>query len=438
MKKTQYSNYPLIKREFYSDKVIENYNFNNYDYVIVSDIHLGSRKCQITEVRALLSRILKSEELKGFIILGDFFDLIYSSFKSLVKHKEYLHIFYLLSKLTERKTKENELFKLIIALGNHEIHVRDKFRNDDYNALFEERKKNFIKTFEEHLDSNDLNIQGYLDGYSDVKEFFKFKEDENEIKNKISNFLKNIKFCQYILIIRDKSQSNREVLIDPLEQIKGELPLNNKPYNILCAHGYQFHMDFTRNVAAIFWNLTMKAPKKLKYFLDYFYNGLSSLKRHSKSSRISKILSKRFNLNEIQTEEVLNDIIIKIQDFSVERSDIDEFILDKDKKISFLDLVFEKKDKENLINYIINLQEYFKKLPKRNTKYNERIINVLCDNKLENDISHIIYGHTHRSQRIKRCSINFKNNDVKKYIANTGAWQNVINSSFLLINMNKA
>ncbi len=61
--------------------------------------------------------------------------------------------------------------------------------------------------FEKHLDSNDLNIQGYLDEYSDVKEFFNIKENENEIKNKISNILKDIKFCQYILIKRDKSQA---------------------------------------------------------------------------------------------------------------------------------------------------------------------------------------------------------------------------------------
>ncbi|MBA7535503.1 hypothetical protein ES705_27760 [subsurface metagenome] len=111
--------------------------------IVVSDIHIGNESCRIQELAEFLDSILqniinrKLPFLRALIILGDFFDLLATSFEDLSSNEQYFQIYNELDQIKKQK------IEVILALGNHEISTI-LF----YNLQFTGRKKNFLRKFD--------------------------------------------------------------------------------------------------------------------------------------------------------------------------------------------------------------------------------------------------------------------------------------------------
>lgn len=108
--------------------------------IVVSDIHIGNESCRIEEFKVFFDNILqnliigKLQFLRTLIILGDFFDLLATSFEDLRSNDQYFRIY---NKLNAIKDQNIEI---ILALGNHEVST-----SWFYNLQFSGRKKSFLK-----------------------------------------------------------------------------------------------------------------------------------------------------------------------------------------------------------------------------------------------------------------------------------------------------
>ena len=107
--------------------------------IIISDVHLGDIYSKVVEFELFLVNLLKEIEyenlpyLKTLIVLGDFFDVMRTSFLNLCVNQNYIRIYELLEII-----KNYGIF-IVFALGNHEIPT-----TGFYNQFFKLRKIVYI------------------------------------------------------------------------------------------------------------------------------------------------------------------------------------------------------------------------------------------------------------------------------------------------------
>ena len=127
--------------------------------LVVSDQHLGALKSKDEEFKTFLDEIIERREnealknLKALLILGDFFDLIMDTYKSI--SREFEEIYERLDTLIENG------IHVITTLGNHEISIRKP-----YEKRFTWRKKKLIRKFRrKKLKKNFLTKKMYVNIY---------------------------------------------------------------------------------------------------------------------------------------------------------------------------------------------------------------------------------------------------------------------------------
>ncbi len=111
--------------------------------LVLSDVHLGDIYSRRDEFFKFLSIILelrisgKIPLLRAIVILGDFFDLVWSTIANLVWNREFTEIY------DDLQAINNRGVEIMIALGNLKIPA-----GGFYNIAFEDRKKSFLEKLE--------------------------------------------------------------------------------------------------------------------------------------------------------------------------------------------------------------------------------------------------------------------------------------------------
>lgn len=369
--------------------------------LLTSDVHMGALRTNITLFNDFLTNIiggLKVEylkNLKALIILGDCFDIIMDNYEDFYEHKLYNDVLNKFNIL-----HETEDFKLIFALGNHEVSVKD-----DYDKNFSIEKSSFLDEF------NKVNDQ-FGDKYS---------------------FLTKNNFSQYVILKNNISLKPELFLYDTKQQIaenKGtRIELNvkapaKKNINILLAHGFQFdpNLDFFSKV----WDFSLKVKSKIvKEIADGIWNGFFKviynegrrLRYFSKKSK-DRLNRKGKKLLDKTRKSYFEKYKLEISD--VEKTQLDELIEKKYRADKHRDDI-----KDNSFN----------------KKVETEFLPELEDLGYRKHFNYIIYGHTHRRwprtffrRRIKPLYQRpqfFKIKDA--FLFNTGAWQHVDYPSFIQI-----
>lgn len=195
--------------------------FEKYSSIIViSDIHLGDKYSRKREFYNFLSSIIENRRngnlpyLKALVILGDFFDFIWSSIEYLCENNEFIEIYASLQTL-----KYNGI-EIILALGNHEIATWGF-----YNLLFEKRKMEFL----EKLRVNGFSFN-FLNEMTTCQYIILGKNRKDETVLSLFDSKRNVKFNAHNQIISENK--NREIILK-----------NNALTKEICyfmAHGHQF------------------------------------------------------------------------------------------------------------------------------------------------------------------------------------------------------
>jgi UDP-2,3-diacylglucosamine pyrophosphatase LpxH len=232
---------------------------------------------------------------------------------------------------------------------------------------------------------NPLN-GAYFDEFSSNKQkFIKLLED-NHFQ---LSFLKEDRIFQFALL---KSEGPNAILefydslhMELKKQITiGQLNLKDD-FQGLIIHGYQFDGPEIRYIVSVFWKMLLDSTNQdYKDLADYLWNRV--IKEGKKLSSVSYETVKR----EIDN---LNHTLFNTMKLSMK-------IIEK----------FE-----------------IKRLTKK--YYSKKIKEFLEDDDYDlYNINHVIYGHSHEKQdEVKRI------NDKPVRILNSGAWQHVINPSFIVI-----
>ncbi len=223
--------------------------------IVVSDIHIGNESCRIEEFTVFLDNILqnlinrKLQFLRTLIILGDFFDLLATSFEDLCSNDQYFHIY---NKLNEIK---NQNIEIILALGNHEVST-----SWFYNLQFSGRKKPFLKQ---------------LNNFSFPYNFLT---------------LKNV--CQYVILVTI-DDIIRLGLMDSiysrpfawLHLGKGSF-INNETY-FMC-HGYQFEDKDIHHSITGWWDYGRNLTEGWKKYIASIWSKIKDSIREKDNSRFYK------------------------------------------------------------------------------------------------------------------------------------------------------
>lgn len=210
-----------ISIQLITDPHLQEFEEKSEYIIVVSDVHFGAynsisrvgnsdsqREHIIAFIKLLQNLNRDIKKLKALIILGDFVDLIVSTYESILNDSD----FQLIVQYFEEFNINN--VPVILALGNHEIPV-----NNDYNNEFIGRKEDLIRNLG-HLNNIDL-CQGVL-----------LKSSNKKFKNR------NIK------MLYDTSEHSCKLYED---------------YNFLLVHGFQFQNRRVRNFAAKkIWNPLLK------------------------------------------------------------------------------------------------------------------------------------------------------------------------------------
>jgi len=373
--------------------------------LLASDVHIGALRTNISLFNDFLTKIIGGLEnnylknLKALIILGDCFDIIMDTYEDFYENSLYNDTLNKLNTLYKRDD-----FKLIFALGNHEVSVKD-----DYDKNFFIEKSSFLTEF------NRVNKI--------------FKEDYT--------FLTKQNFSQYVILKNGNSSAPELFLYDTKQQIaedRGrqiqldiEAPTTQN-YNILLTHGFQF--DSNLGFFSKVWDFALRVrSKKVKEIADAIWNGFFKV-IYSEGKRLKnyfkiwgdKLKKRAKRILDETTNNYDNKYNLKIT--KLEKTQLDELI----EKMYKSD-----KHREDIKENSFNKQVRTKFLPElSNLGYTE-------------NFNYIIYGHTHRrwprrwsSPFIKRrlkpihqqTSL-FKIKDT--YLFNTGAWQHVNYPSFIQV-----
>jgi len=236
---------------------LQKFRESNHYIIVVSDVHIGAYNSlsrigndnpyneNVIDFIKMLENI--SEDINYFsalIILGDFFDLITSTYESIINNIDFQKI------NNYFKDFKNNKIPVILALGNHEIPV-----NNDYNTDFTNRKNEIIKNF---------------------------------------GGLNNIDFCQGVLIkkssIKFKKRDIRKIGDTSEESVK-----SYDNCNLLFVHGFQFQNRRLRNFfAKKIWNPLLKEQDLVvKEYINLLWN--KYLLENRPMGEIDEILDEYFN-----------------------------------------------------------------------------------------------------------------------------------------------
>lgn len=369
--------------------------------LLVSDIHMGALRTNITLFNDFLTYIISGlkveylKNLKALIILGDCFDIIMDNYEDFYEYKLYndiLNKFNILHKMKD--------FKLIFALGNHEVSVKD-----DYDKNFLIEKSSFLDEF------NEVNKQ-FGDKYS---------------------FLTKNNFFQYVILKNNISLKPELFLYDTKQQIaenngtRIQLNVNapaKKNNNILLAHGFQFdpNLDFFSKV----WDFSLKVKSKIvKEIADGIWNGFFKV-IYNEGRRLRDYSEK--------SKDILNRKGKKLLD-KTRKSYFEKYKLEIEE--------FEKTQLDELIEKMYRADKHRDDI--KDNSFNKKVeTEFLPELKGLGYIGHfnyIIYGHTHRrwprtffKRRIKPTYQQPELFKIKNtFLFNTGAWQHVDYPSFIQI-----
>jgi len=212
------------------------FNESNPYILVVSDIHFGAHNSKSRDPNAetekehvmdfikLLKKINKNKDkLKGLVILGDFLDLVMTTYKKILRDDDFKNI----CKYFNRFNSYD--IPIILALGNHEISV-----SIDDDISFSERIGNFKSNFKQ---------------------------------------LHYITFCQGLYIRKPKDNSILPQF-EPFNEFNDENLQSIQENDFILMHGFQFNRDFYRNkVSKDFWNpLQEEQDTILKEMINLLYN----------------------------------------------------------------------------------------------------------------------------------------------------------------------
>ena len=196
--------------------------------LVLSDVHLGDIYCRRDEFFNFLSIILESRmkgkipHLRALVILGDFFDLIWSTIENLSWSKEFTDIYNIL------QTIKNNGIDIIIALGNHEIPT-----GGFYNLEFEKRKKVFLEK---------LRVNGFYYNFLNESTICQYvilgQNSLNKTVISLFDSIYDIEFNEFGLILREVDKRTIILEHDKL--------MNKFPY--FMTHGYQFEGWFRHHI----------------------------------------------------------------------------------------------------------------------------------------------------------------------------------------------
>jgi len=227
---------------------------------VVSDIHMGafnstensfdlnSGNMHILDFIQFLKKLNENKEkCKGLMILGDFFDLVTSTYDSIKNDPDIHFILEIFKKFTSNN------IPIIITLGNHEIPICG-----DFNSNFSDRINYFIEK---------MDLSGW-----------------------------DIKFCQAAML----KLNNREIddlQYELLNSLNSQTPNSFENKDVLLLHGFQFQQERMRNIAAnriwtpliqeqdpvikeminLLWNHFLfedRPIEEIEYFLDQYFDKL--------------------------------------------------------------------------------------------------------------------------------------------------------------------
>ncbi len=330
--------------------------------LMVSDVHLGAFGNIAKAFESFIDQIINNEfneigsNLKAFIILGDFFDVMMAGCDDLIGN--YTRIYEKLYDLQQIGVN------VYFILGNHEIPV-----DGPYDREFSDRKSKLLEKFDECSRNNQILL----------------------------DLLRPENFCQYIILRtvynQTPDQLNWELaLFDSKEKIKRDIAesephvssilceVNNdvsKSYKCLMAHGFQFEspehlkiasevwkgcieaFDIVKKVVFnFFWNIVVHIFKDVIYTgrlaFEYFFEKLKLL---GKKRKPRKKFKKEVNYKEKLKKRLITDYLDRLKEMRKIRYEID------------------------------------------NEKYNREIEEFLSKDEFSN-IKDVIYGHTHKPQAI--------------------------------------
>lgn len=303
-------------------------NKKNPKILVVSDVHLGAMKSKLGLFHKYLENI-KDEaygrSLKALIILGDFFDLCTELPKTLLDNTNIAKILNLLLEI-----RDTLKISLIFVLGNHEIPV-----TGNYNKKFNQRKKKFLKKFE---DSNYATL---------------FKEES---------------FCQYVLLRKQNGSdtlclydSKKDIYNSPVDKIIiDNLELGDE-FKCLMMHGFQFDSNFFRFLAGTIWRSLIKSDDiDIKEAFDYLWNGVIKKGKRVKSVSFNDMKKKITKTKGPLPGHFSNMTTLEFSLFRLDMRILEEW--EKARKIQY---------------YHEGIKSFF-------------------DNKLSS-INNVIYGHSHNS-----------------------------------------
>lgn len=339
--------------------------------LLVSDVHLGAFGNISKAFEFFIDEIINNEfndftsNLKAFIILGDFFDVMMAGCDDLIGN--YTGIYEKLSKLQQMGVN------VYFILGNHEIRV-----DGPYDSEFSDRKSELLQKFEKYSRNNQT----------------------------LFNLLRPENFCQYIILRTIYNQETNRLnwelaLFDSKENIHHNInessphtrinitEVNNdvtEGYKCLMAHGFQFESPERLKIASEVWKGCIEAydiVKKVVFnffwniifhtFREFIYTGYLAFKYFFKKL---KLLGKKKRLR---------------RDF------MEEFNFRENIKKRWIKNYLKSLKKMRKIRYKID-----------NETYNKEIEKFLSKNEFSN-IKDVIYGHTHRPQTIRSIVLEERN-----------------------------
>ena len=226
-------------------------SFNRKSLVIVaSDIHLGNFYCRRKKFEDFLVNLLQNiergnlQQLKTFIILGDTFDLIMSTFWNLCNNPEFKRSYNLLS------TINNQGVNIIFILGNHEI-----LTTGSYNRVFKLRKRKFMYNMRNSGFNYDLLNDLTLCQYAVIG-----RNEGNKLVLMLYDSAKKIRYDSNSRL----TNTDRQLVLTPNNDFNGK--------SYLMTHGYQFEdWDTHHFVTAPWWSIFMGLSEDSKKGLNKFW-----------------------------------------------------------------------------------------------------------------------------------------------------------------------
>lgn len=224
--------------------------YEDTSIIITSDVHLGSLYCREDDFKSFLEIILSERKrdnlphLKALVFLGDFFDVMRTSYRDLCVNRQFTEIYDLLRDINRSSVS------IVFVLGNHEISTGGL-----YNRFFKSRRKEFL----EKMRKNGFHY----------------------------NFLNDFSLCQFALLKANEENALTLGLYDSIDELgfdeRGEFIPTKRNYVLsesadfydkcyLLAHGFQFE-DWTTHhfVKAYWWSVFLKLPEDVKKGISKFW-----------------------------------------------------------------------------------------------------------------------------------------------------------------------